>query len=99
MGDMTHDNKKELKKERKALRRKKKNALVICQNGKEFWTTQDQFWQWVREKRIVKASDFPLRGRLIRANAENDVVIYNTVLNLSCPNHLNEVIYSRRYRR
>lgn len=45
--------------------RKKKNALVIFDNGKEFWTTQNQFWQWVREKVIVKAGDNPLRGNVL----------------------------------
>lgn len=45
--------------------KKKKNALVIFNNGKEFWTTQNQFWQWVRERVIVKAGDNPLRGNAV----------------------------------
>jgi hypothetical protein len=90
--------KEEKRKERKKLKRKKKNALVICRNGKEFWTTQDQFWQWVREKEIVKVGDNPLKGNLVRKNGEYDVVIGNTVLNLACPNHLREALHSRKYR-
>ncbi len=90
--------KAEKRKERKRLKRKKKNALVICRDGKEFWTTQDQFWQWVRDKVIVKTGDNPLRGDLIRQDEEYSVVISNTVLNLSCPNHLREALYARKYR-
>jgi hypothetical protein len=92
------ERKNELRKKRKQMKRRKKNALVVCQDGKEFWTTQDQFWQWVREKAVVKVDDFPLKGVLVRANAEKDVVICNTVLNLAHPNHLREAIYSRRFR-
>jgi hypothetical protein len=95
----TKEEKKKLKrKERKEINRKKKNALVICQDGKEFWTTQNQFWQWIRERVIIKAGDNPLRGKFIKANEENAVVISNTILNLACPNHLQEALYSRRLR-
>lgn len=92
------EKKKALKLDQKRLKRKKKNALVICRDGKEYWTTQDQFWQWVRDKVIVKAGDNPLRGNLVRENGEYDVVFANTVLNLACPNHLREALVSRKYR-
>lgn len=92
------DKKKQLRKERKDIKRKKKNALVLCHDGKEFWTTQSQFWQWVRDRIVVKVDDFPLRGKFISANEEKTVVICNTVLNLAHPNHLREVIYARRFR-
>lgn len=94
----TTSEKKEKKQLDKKKKKKKKNALVICQDGKEFWTTQDQFWQWVREKVVVKSGDFPLKGKMVRANEEYAVVISNTVLNLAYPNHLSEAIYSRRFR-
>jgi hypothetical protein len=84
------------KKERKKERRRKKNALVVCRDGKEFWTTQPQFWQWVRENVVVKLGDSPLRGEFIRQHEEYTVVLSNTVLNLKCPNHLNEALYLRR---
>ncbi len=92
------EKKQDLKNKRRELKRKKKNALVLCHDGTEYWTTQDQFWQWVREKVIVKAGDFPLRGNFIRDNTEKDVVICNTILNLAHPHHLSEAIYSRRFR-
>lgn len=84
------------KKERKRLKRKKKNALVIGQNNQSFWTTQDQFWQWVRDRVIVKIGDYPLQGKFIRENEEYQVVISNTVLNLKYPNHLSEALFARR---
>ena len=94
---MNNEKKKKEKEERKLLRkRKKKNALVMCHDGKEYWTTQAEFWQWVRESVVVKLSDAPLRGQFIRQNEEYNVVIRNTVLNLKCPNHLREALASRR---
>lgn len=83
--------------ERKKMRRKKKNALVICRNGSQFWTTQAQFWQWVREKNLVKTGNHPLRGALVKKNKELEVVIRGAVLNIACPNHLREVLHSRNY--
>ena len=88
----------ELKKARKEVKRKKKNALILCSDGKEFWTTHNQFWQWVRESVVIKAGDNPLQGKFVRADEEKNVIICNTVLNLACPNHLREAIYSRRFR-
>lgn len=80
---------------KKLRRKKKKNALVVCHDGKQFWTTQQQFWQWVRESVVIKLGDAPLTGKFMRENEEYDVVISNTVLNLRCPNHLSEALYLR----
>ncbi len=88
--------KKELKRREKEKRRKKKNAMVRCHDGKTYWTTQAQFWQWVRENIVIKVSDGPLEGKFVRANEEYTVVVSNTVLNLRCPNHLQEALSSRR---
>lgn len=82
---------------KKTTKKKKKNALIVCRDGNEFWTTQDQFWQWVRDRVIVKSGDRPLRGKFIRESDQFDVVIGNAVLNLTHRNHLQEVLYSRRY--
>jgi hypothetical protein len=91
------DEKKEKKEQLKAQRKKaKRNALIMCHDGKEYWTTQAQFWQWVRESVVMKISDGPLRGQFIRQNEEYNVVISNTILNLRCPNHLREAMISRR---
>ena len=87
------------RQERKKEKRLKKNALVVCHDGSEFWTTQKQFWQWVRERVILKTSDGPLAGRFVRENQEKLVIIANVVLDLSCPNHLREVLLQRQLAR
>lgn len=83
-----------------AKKAKKKNnrrtALVVCLNRKQFWTTQTQFWQWVREGVVIKLHDNPLTGSFVRHHEETAVVISNTVLNLAYPNHLREALVSRR---
>ena len=82
---------------RKAEKRKaKRTAMVVCRDRKEFWTTQAQFWQWVREGVVVKTGDKPLAGEFVREAEELNVVLSNTVLNLSRPNHLREALLSRR---
>lgn len=83
-------------KKDKKKRKKKRTALVICRDRKQFWTTQTQFWQWVREGIIVKTADQPLTGAFRREHEELMVLISNTVLNIAHPNHLNEALRSRR---
>ena len=82
---------------RKAEKRKKKRtALVVCRDRKSFWTTQAQFWQWVRDGVVVKTGDKPLEGLFVHEAEELNVILGNTVLNLSRPNHLREAMLSRR---
>jgi uncharacterized protein with ATP-grasp and redox domains len=82
------------KKDKK--KKRKKTALVICRDRKEFWTTQAQFWQWVREGVVAKTGDFPLTGVFAREHEELMAVLSNTVLNLAHPNHIREALMSRR---
>jgi hypothetical protein len=77
-------------------KKKRRTALVLCVDRKQFWTTQTQFWQWVREGIVVKSHDNPLTGSFVRDHEETAVVISNTVLNLAYPNHLREALLSRR---
>jgi hypothetical protein len=84
------------KKLRKKLRRKKRTALIICRDRKQFWTTQTQFWQWFREGVVVKLDDHPLTGAFVRENEEMLVVLAHTVLNLANPNHLRDALSARR---
>ena len=77
-------------------KKRKKTALVVCRDRKEFWTTQAQFWQWVREGTVVKTGDRPLTGEFSREHEELLVLLSNTVLNLACPNHLSEALRSRK---
>jgi hypothetical protein len=74
----------------------KKTACVVCRDGKEFWTTQAQFWQWVRDGVVSKTGDRPLTGAFRREHEELTVLISNTVLNLARPNHMREALLSRR---
>ena len=82
--------------EKKKKKKKKRNALVVCRDGKEFWTTQKQFWQWVREGVVSKTGDTPLAGEFQREHEELLVILSNTVLNLAHPNHVREALVSRR---
>ena len=68
----------------------------MCRDRKEFWTTQTQFWQWVREGVVLKTGDQPLTGAFARENEELMIVLSNTVLNLAHPNHIREAMMSRR---
>ncbi len=88
---VTKDKSKDKKK-----KKKKKTALVICRDRKEFWTTQSQFWQWVREGTVTKIDDHPLTGTFKREHEELLVMLSNTVLNLAHPNHMREALLSRR---
>ena len=76
--------------------KKKRTALVICRDRKQFWTTQAQFWQWVRDGVVIKTQDQPLTGQFKREHEESLIVLSNTVLNLEHPNHLREALVSRR---
>jgi hypothetical protein len=82
----------------KKLKKKgrKRTALIVCRDRKEFWTTQKQFWQWVREGVITKTGDGPLTGEFLREHEELMVLVSNTVLNLAHPNHMREALLSRR---
>jgi hypothetical protein len=82
------------KKEKK--QGKKRTALVICQSGKQFWTTQAEFWQWVRDYVVIKTQDQPLTGVFRREDEELKILLNHTVLNLGAPNHLREVMLSRQ---
>jgi len=81
---------------KKAKKKKKKTALIVCRDRKEFWTTQTQFWQWVRDGVIAKTGDHPLTGRFMREHEELMVLVSNTVLDLAHPNHMREALLSRR---
>lgn len=74
----------------------KRNARIICQNKTEFWTTQKQFWQWVRDLKVVKLNDYPLTGAFAHPHEESMIVLCNMVLNGAHRNHVGEVLSSRR---
>lgn len=81
---------------KKDKKKKKRTALVISRSGQQFWTTQAQFWQWVRDGVVNKVQDGPLTGVYRNEHEETLVVLSNTVLNLAHPNHLREVLLAKR---
>jgi hypothetical protein len=81
----------------KPKKKKKRTALVVCRDGQQFWTTQAQFWQWVREGVVTKTGDAPLTGSFRRDHEELLVVLSRTVLDLAHPHHLREALASRRH--
>jgi hypothetical protein len=84
---------------KKQKRKKKRTALVVCRGGQQFWTTQTQFWQWVREGVVAKTGDSPLSGEFRREHEELLVLISHTVLDLAHPNHLREALAARRQKK
>ncbi|MFN2455134.1 MAG: hypothetical protein ABR577_13025 [Pyrinomonadaceae bacterium] len=81
---------------KKEKKKRKRTALVVCRDRKQFWTTQAQFWQWVRDGVVVKTADNPLTGNFSREHEESLVTLSNTVLNLAHPIHLREALDARR---
>jgi hypothetical protein len=81
---------------KRVKKKKRKTAVFICLDGKEFWTSQKQFWQLAREGVTVKTQDGPLTGEFLREYEELMVLVSNTVLNLAHPNHMREALLSRR---
>jgi hypothetical protein len=92
----TSQSKASVNASKKKKTKKKKTALIVCQDRKQFWTTQTQFWQWVRDGIVVKTGEQPLTGLFRREHEELMVLLSNTVLNLAHPNHMREALLSRR---
>jgi len=87
-----------MNKEKKQVQKKRKRtARILCKNRSEYWTTQAQFWQWVRDLKVVKLYHNPLTGKFIREDEETLAVINNAILNIANPNHLRETVLSRRF--
>jgi len=86
-------------KQTKSQRKKKRTARVECRDRNSFWTTQAQFWAWVKTGVVRQTSEYPLTGLLVRESELKLVLRSHTVLNLSAPTHLAEVIKSRRLKK
>jgi len=77
----------------------KKTALIICNDGKEYWITQKQFWNMVREGVVVQTGNQPLTGRFRGRDDQLLITIQHTVLNKATPNHTGEVLRIIRLRK
>jgi hypothetical protein len=75
----------------------KKTALIVCNNEKQYWITQKQFWSMVREGVVVQTGDFPLTGRFRGRDDQLLITIQHTVLSKATPHHTREVLSSKRW--
>ena len=70
----------------------KKTARIVCANENEFWTTQKQFWLWVREGLVDVTGQKPLTGRFGGKREKLLVMIRHVVLDNASTNHKQEVL-------
>ena len=72
----------------------KKNARIVCANNNEFWTTQKQFWNWVREGLVDVTGQQPLTGRFGGKREKLLVMVRHVVLDNASPHHKEDVLGS-----
>lgn len=72
----------------------KKTARIVCANQNEFWTTQKQFWTWVREGLVDVTGQNPLSGRFAGRREKLLVMVKHVILDNASPNHKEEVLGS-----
>ncbi|MDX2044920.1 MAG: hypothetical protein SF097_27160 [Acidobacteriota bacterium] len=77
----------------------KKTALIICNNGKEYWITQKQFWKMIREGVVTQIGDQPLRGQFRGRDDQLLITVGHTVLNHATPIHTSEVLETARLKK
>ena len=70
----------------------KKTARIVCANDNEFWTTQRQFWQWVREGLVDVTGQYPLSGRFAGKREKLLVMVRHVILDKGSPHHKQEVL-------
>ena len=73
----------------------KRSAKVICHGG-SVWVSPKQFWQWVRDGVVEYVSEPPLVGKFQGQREQFLVSIGHTLLNITCPEHLQSVVLGRR---
>ena len=52
---------------------------MVCASNKEFWTTQKQFWEWVREGIVTQTGDRPLTGKF-EGRREKLLILVNHIV-------------------
>jgi hypothetical protein len=72
----------------------KKTARIVCTNDNEFWTTQKQFWLWVREGLVDVTGQNPLTGRFGGRREKLMIMVRRVILDAASPNHKQEVLDS-----
>lgn len=74
----------------------KHSARVHCFE-RSVWISPRQFWNLVRDEIVECVGEHPLTGRFKGRHDDFLVTINHTVLNLTCPQHRQEVIESKRF--
>ncbi len=77
----------------------KKTARVVCANNNEFWTTQKQFWSWVREGIVTYLSDGPLTGKFEGRREKLIIMVNHVLLDESVPEHKSHVLKAYDYKK
>jgi hypothetical protein len=77
-----------------AGKKPKKNARIVCVNDNEFWTTQKQFWIWVREGLVDVTGQSPLTGRFGGRREKLLVMVRHVILDNANSVHKQEVLGS-----
>src|SRR5262245_45445658 len=72
----------------------KKNAKIVCASGGDFWTTQKQFWTWVREGLVDVTGQKPLTGRFGGKREKLLVMVRHVILDNANPIHKEVVLES-----
>jgi hypothetical protein len=72
----------------------KKSAKVICKESC-FWVTTKQFWHLVQEDIVVFIGERPLMGKYLGTQDQFLITVNNTVMNYTCPDHLNAFLQER----
>jgi hypothetical protein len=72
----------------------KKTARIVCANENEFWTTQKQFWTWVKEGLVDVTGQNPLTGRFGGRREKLLVMVRHVILDNASPHHKQEVLDS-----
>lgn len=80
------------KTEAPARKAPKKTARVVCANNNEFWTTQKQFWAWVRDEIVTYQHDNPLTGKFEGRREKLIVMVNHVLLDSSAPEHKHHVL-------
>ncbi|MFZ4986813.1 MAG: hypothetical protein ACOYLF_15240 [Blastocatellia bacterium] len=77
----------------------KKTAQIVCDDGKQYWITQKQFWNMVREGLVVQTGNFPLTGHFRGRDSQLLITVQHTVLNKATPHHTSEVLSTSRFKK
>jgi len=72
----------------------KRSARVICGGG-SVWVSPKQFWGWVRDGIVEYVSEPPLTGKFHGQLNKFIVSIEHTLLDTTCPEHLNAVLLAK----